>query len=86
MDDITKSAFGAILHKKWVPAEEEYKIIGFWAEDNSRYYIECPKQLRSLLINIQNWLADKYIKIEKSKQFVTNTSMFFNGLKEEERR
>lgn len=83
-EDITESEFGAILHCKWEEdPHEENIIIGYWAEDNSKYTIDVPKQLRHLIIRIQNWLCEKFQNIESSKRDVQKFTTFFYGLKKE---
>lgn len=52
--------FGAILHKKWIKSNVDNQIIGYWAEDYSTYTITVPYQLRDTIVDLQNWLSEKY--------------------------
>jgi hypothetical protein len=62
--------FAALLHMKWIAGDKDNHITGYWGEDYSMYTIICPHQLRDLLIEMQNWLADKYQTIEKMDKMV----------------
>lgn len=61
--------YGALLHEKWSANKTRTgQIIGVWAEDGSRYTIECPNQLVDLLVQMQNQLCDLYQKWDKDKR------------------
>ena len=63
--------FGALLHKKWEADKSgTTTIIGYWAEDNGKYFIDVPTQLRSCIIEMQNALSDKYAELEDAKRRV----------------
>jgi len=40
--------------------EKNDTIIGYWAEDNSPYYITCPHQLRDLFLKALNEIKEVY--------------------------
>ena len=50
-----RQRFAAIAHSKWVacPKRADY-IIGKWAEDDNKYEIKVPPQLRDQVIDLQN--------------------------------
>ena len=82
--NITESSYGAVLHKKWIKdPDKENIIIGFWAEDDNEYYIDCPPQIRYDIIKLQNWLSDKYQAIKKAKESIHRLSTFFYGLEDD---
>lgn len=56
----TLQDFGCILHAKWEKHNQDDRIIGKWAEDDSTYEIIVPPQLRDSIINMQNTLSDFY--------------------------
>lgn len=75
---IDSRGWGAILHKKWEKHSiSQDIIIGFWAEDDNSYHILVPSQLRDIIVDIQNWLADIYIKIKNLKSKVKRLEDFF---------
>lgn len=51
--------YDAILWEKWEAAKEPDEIIGYWAEDNNPYTIRVPAQLRNMIVEMQNCLADR---------------------------
>ena len=56
--------YSAILNHRWKEDPSDYTtIIGTWSEDGSTYTIGAPPQLTSLIISLQNALADKYAKV-----------------------
>lgn len=55
--------FSAITWSPWIPGDELDEIVGFWAEDSSRYYLTAPPQLRDLIIEMQNSLHVQYDEI-----------------------
>lgn len=58
--------FSPITWSPWVPNTEpdsENEIVGFWAEDSSKYKVTCPHQIRGLLIEMQNSLHIQYDEI-----------------------
>lgn len=64
--------FSAILHDKWRPATNcDGFIVGTWAEDGSSYTIECPSQLRDLIVELQNILAERYLELENKRDALT---------------
>ena len=70
--------WGAILWKKWEKVNLSKDVIrGFWAEDYNEYHILVPVQLRDIIVDIQNWLADIYIKIDDLKSKVKRLENFF---------
>jgi len=70
--------WGAILHRKWEKhSSSKDIIIGYWAEDLNEYQIKLPVQLRDIVIDIQNWLVDIYIKIDNLKSEVRRLEHFF---------
>ena len=52
--------FGALFHKEWIAGQKDDEIEGYWAEDDTRYTITVPEQLRDMLLGMQNVLARKY--------------------------
>lgn len=57
--------FSAILHEKWVVDQNTgCFIIGRWAEDMSSYTIDCPSQVRDLIVQLQNKLCEHYQALE----------------------
>ena len=78
------SGYGAILHRPWVQDSNNEGIIGFWAEDNSEYYIKVPYQLRDMIIEIQNWLHHIYVKVSRIQRNYDTVNheleSFFEGL------
>lgn len=70
--------FDALLHTKWeVDERGACGIIGYWAEDGNSYEITVPHQLRDQLVEMQNWLSDKYATYEKAKRTVRDIENFF---------
>ncbi len=60
--------FAPILYDKWRPATNcDGSIVGTWAEDGSSYTIECPNQLRDLIVEMQNILADRYLELQNKR-------------------
>jgi hypothetical protein len=56
--------YAALLHDRWEADETDDELINArWAEDHQKFYIQCPAQLRDLLVELQNALADRYIEI-----------------------
>ena len=51
---------GALFHAEWKAGSKPDEIEGYWTEDNSRYTITIPEQLRDLLLAAQNSIARKY--------------------------
>lgn len=60
--------FSAITWSRWAAGSEIDEIVGHWAEDNSRYEITCPHQLRDLLIEMQNILHERYSEVERLRR------------------
>lgn len=61
--------FSAITWSPWFPGEgDEGLIYGRWAEDNSKYQVLCPPQLRDLLVEMQNALHVQYDEIEQLRK------------------
>lgn len=51
----------AILNGKWKrDPDHENIILGEWFEDNFKYEIKCPPQLRDEIIEMQNHFANMY--------------------------
>jgi hypothetical protein len=74
MKDINN--LSAILWKKWEKhPDTATMIIGFWAEDGNSYYISTPAQLRNIIVNMQNWLAEIYIKLENLKSQIKSSGL-----------
>jgi hypothetical protein len=69
----------AILYKKWEPCTYHIDIIiGWWAEGwDSTYKIQVPYQLREPIIEMQNWLCDKYIMFQELKNKSNKISRWF---------
>ena len=51
---------GAVLHKRWISGGNSTEIIGYWAEDETEYYITVPFQLQDIIIDMQNCMAKQY--------------------------
>ena len=52
-----------ILWKAWIKAEgSDTTIIGYWAEDNSTYFINAPYQLINSILQLQNTLSKRYLE------------------------
>ncbi len=63
------SKFGSILWKKWeIAPNEPSKIVGYWNEDCTNYYMLVPSQLRDSLVTLQNNISDIYIAVENKKE------------------
>ena len=61
--------FGPILHSAWKADESSSDvIIGFWAEDFSRFEMKVPVQLRSFIIELQNRAHSEYLERQKECQ------------------
>jgi hypothetical protein len=66
LPESTIDHFGAILHTYWEEdPTNEGQIIGHWAEDNSKYCIVVPVQLRRQIINLQNLLCRHYVNFKR---------------------
>lgn len=51
----------ALLNSKWTASTSDDTVIySSWCEDGSSYKLTVPCQLRSLLIELQHALYDKY--------------------------
>lgn len=44
----------AILYRPWVPGNKTDEIIGCWPEDDNKYVMNVPYQLRDQIIKLQN--------------------------------
>ena len=63
---------GAVLWTRWAESpHDEHLIVGCWAEDGSTYEIRVPEQLRSLIVQMQNALADKFSQFDTAKREYT---------------
>lgn len=71
--------YGALLHKEWEITSDK-TITGFWGEDNSRYVVELPDQLKHLLVDLQNTLSKKYQLLEFEKRKFNNLEKELNSL------
>jgi hypothetical protein len=71
--------FGNLLWKKWVIGCHRDAIVGYWIEDGSHYIINVPYQLRDDIIRMQNWLSDKYLRIERLKDKLRRLEGFFEN-------
>jgi len=69
--------WGAILWRKWEVGHIGSTIIGYRAEDNQKYEIIVPPQLRDLIVEIQNWLSGFYTTVEILQSKVNNIKHFF---------
>lgn len=76
-EQMNHNKWGAILWKKWEKGAILQEIIGYWAEDNNEYKITVPYQLRDMIIEMQNWLSDKYQKIQVAKKAIVDLEGFF---------
>jgi len=56
--------YAALLHTPWKAGKAPNEIVGNWAEDGSEYLIMVPPQLRDMLVDLQNALADSYARIQ----------------------
>ena len=77
--------WGAVLHRKWQPIQMpsgsddavQNRIKGFWSEDDTEYEITVPYQLRTQIIEIQNWLCDRYRDLCSARKKVCDIEAFF---------
>jgi len=72
--------YGALLWEKWKPGLEKDIINGYWAEDGSFYIIDCPHQLRDMLIQLQNQLSDLYQKWDKDSRDLRELERLMNKI------
>ena len=72
--------FGALLWKKWEPGLEQDVICGFWAEDNSLYTINCPYQLRDIIVKLQHKLCDLYELWENTNKKLNEINTLLNKI------
>ena len=72
--------FSALLHAKWKPGPEPTEIVGRWAEDESTYTMDVPEQLRDLLVELQNHLADRYAQLRLFTRKVNEAVQFWEEL------
>jgi hypothetical protein len=73
--------YGALLHQKWIEdGTSKNNIFGFWAEDGSFYIIDCPTQLRELLVKMQNQLCDLYKKWDKDNRDLKQFEYFLERI------
>jgi hypothetical protein len=73
-----RSTLAPLLWKKWDVGEKDNEIIGYWAEDDSRYIISVPYQLRDTIIIMQRWLSTKYQTLEFLSSELKILSRFFD--------
>lgn len=59
-NDTGLDKYAALLHAPWEACKEPNEIVGKWAEDGNEYIIQVPPQLRNMLVDLQNVLADRY--------------------------
>lgn len=71
----------AILHRKWEKGNITNDIIHYWAEDGSPVIIKVPYQLRDDIVEIQNWLSEKYQKIEEAQNKLARAKRFFSDVR-----
>lgn len=73
--------WGSILWSAWVRGDKSTEIIGCFHEDGSMYKIVVPQRLRDTIIEIQNWLCNIYIEIEKLKTRIISLENIFKEVK-----
>ena len=66
-----------ILHAKWKAGEDPKEIIHTWAEDGTEEAFTVPYQMRDRIIEMQNWLADKYMKVDRLDRSMRRITNFF---------
>jgi len=64
-----------------VRGDKSTEIIGCFHEDGSMYKIVVPQRLRDTIIEIQNWLCNIYIEIEKLKTRIISLENIFKEVK-----
>lgn len=70
--------WGAVLYKKWFADDNTAThIYGYWAEDDTQYEMVVPSQLRKQIIEIQNWLCDRYQRLQSARTKVCDLENFF---------
>lgn len=69
--------FDTILHAKWVKGNSDNEIIHYWAEDMSTDIITVPYQIRDEIVEMQNWLTDKYEAVCSLKTELSLAERFF---------
>jgi len=70
--------YAALLEYPWQRGTDTDDIRAFWAEDGCPFIINCPSQLRDLLIDIQQKLSCKYHIIEQKKRELEKLSSELN--------
>lgn len=76
------SKFSALFHSDWVAGTAKDIIVGRWAEDDSRYELIVPYQLRDIIIELQNLLGSKYRGLEAAKKKVRQLEQSLKGFLE----
>lgn len=71
--------FSALFYADWVAGTAKDIIIGRWAEDDSRYELIVPYQLRDTIIEMQNLLGSKYRGLEAAKKKVRELEASLKG-------
>lgn len=73
-----KTGIYAILHKPWQADGDKTGIIGYWAEDDTPYFLTVPEQLRGQIILMQNNLSNKYNSLKELRVKLLDAEKSFN--------
>ena len=70
----------SILYRCWEDdLHSTDTIIGYWPEDDSEYKLKVPYQLRRKIIQMQNWLANKYFEIQRAQNVAKDLIQWFTS-------
>lgn len=71
--------YGPILYREWEKTEDG-RIKGYWAEDDSVYYITAPEQLIDFIVGLQNSLSRKLQMFLKKDKELRELFDFLNDI------